>query len=229
MPADSVSTSPGKAGPNLIFIGPPGAGKGSLADKLCSLNLEHVSSGDFFRAEVARNTPLGAAFEKALQKGEFVPDEATLAVMRKWYFGRKGNAGFLLDGFPRNLLQAKVFAEWMAARRESLAGCIYLKLSFQEAVRRITERRICPADGSVYHLSFYPPKTEGRCDRCGGPLVQRSDDTEETVLHRWNLFERHTLPLVSFYREQGILMPFDASAPLEEIQNQVLTAVETLT
>lgn len=230
MPVVSVEQSSSvKAGPNLIFLGPPGAGKGSLATKLCSLNLEHVSSGDFFRAEAAQKTPLGSAFAKALEKGEFVSDEATIAVMRKWFFGRKPSRGFLLDGFPRNLLQANVFNEWLDARRERLAACIYLNLSREEAIRRITRRRVCPEDGSVYHLTYHPPQVDCVCDRCGARLIQRSDDTEETVDYRWGLFEQHTLPLVDFYRSQGLLHSFDASQEIDELQGEVLETVGRIT
>lgn len=228
MPAVSAQqSSPGRPGPNLIFIGPPGAGKGSLADKLCSLNLDHVSSGNFFRAEVARGTPLGAAFADALKKGEFVSDDLTLAVMRKWYFGRKTSRNFLLDGFPRNILQAQALDEWMEARRESLAACLFLDLPLEEAVARISRRRVCPDDGMVYHLTFHPPQVEGRCDRCGSLLVQRSDDTEETVIRRWRLFEENTLPLVAYYRNQGLLHSVDASKPLEDVYADVLAVLST--
>lgn len=218
----------GKPGPNLIFIGPPGAGKGSLAAKLCSLNLEHVSSGEFFRAEVARGTALGARFAASLSRGEFIPDALTLDVMRKWYFSRKGRRGFLLDGFPRNLLQAQAFAEWMEAKRERLDACLYLRVDREESVRRISGRRVCPVDGSVYHLTGHPPKEPGLCDLCGRPLVQRTDDKEETVMHRWDLFEAATLPVVEFYGEQGLLTPFDATQSAEALEAEVLATVGRL-
>lgn len=171
---------------------------------------------------------MGVAFEKSLKAGEFVPDEPTLSVMRKWFFSRKADKGFLLDGFPRNLLQARVLGEWLEARREVLAGCLYLELELDEAIGRITRRRVCPVDHTVYHLTFYPPREEGKCDRCGGPIVQRSDDTEETVRHRWRLFEENTLPLVSFYRAQGLLLSFDASASIAQLEREVMTAVKEL-
>lgn len=229
MPAVSPDhASSKKTGPHLIFLGPPGAGKGSVAAKLCSLNLEHVSSGEFFRAEAARGTALGAAFAKALEKGEFVPDELTLAVMKKWFFGRKGARGFLLDGFPRNLLQARVLSEWLDARREKISACLYLDLPREEAVRRITERRVCPEDGTVYHLTNHPPRVAGICDHCGSPLVQRSDDTEETVTHRWRLFEENTFPVVDYYRSHGLLLSFDAARPLEKVYQDIMASVKSL-
>lgn len=229
MPAVSAEpSSSGRPGPNLIFIGPPGAGKGSLAARLCSLNVEHVSSGDFFRAEVARGTPLGSAFASALKKGEFVSDELTLAVMKKWFFARKTSSGFLLDGFPRNLLQAQVFSEWLEARRETLAACFYLDLQREDAILRISQRRVCPKDGMVYHLTFHPPQLKDRCDGCGGPLVQRTDDTEETVAHRWALFEKNTLPLVGYYRNQGLLRVVDASKAIDDVHAGVLSLLTRL-
>lgn len=228
MSNEAINPSQEKPGPNLLFIGPPGAGKGTLADKLGSLNVEHISSGHFFREEVARKTPLGTVIESSMAEGAFVSDETTLAVMKKWYFSRKSRKGFLLDGFPRNLLQAKVLAEWMATRRETLAGCIYLELSLDEAIARITQRRVCLRDGLTYHLRNLPPKVPGICDRCGEPLVQRADDTEETVRHRWELFEKNTLPLVDYYREQGLIHSFDASASVEELETQVLDAMRCI-
>lgn len=228
MPAVCVEQpSPGRAGLNLLLIGPPGAGKGSLAGKLCSLNLEHISSGEFFRAEAARGTRLGGAYAGALAKGEFISDELTLALMRKWFFARKSPRGFLLDGFPRNLLQAEVFDEWLETRRETLTACIYLELTLEDALQRISQRRVCPECKTVYHLSFHRPAASGRCDHCGGELVQRSDDTEETVVRRWRLFEENTLPLVSYYREQGLLCSFDAARPMDAVHSDVIGSLTT--
>jgi adenylate kinase len=212
----------------LVFIGPPGAGKGSLAAKLGSLNLEHVSSGDFFRAEVTKGTSVGATFSEALRLGNFIPDQPTLAVMRKWFFARKDSRGFLLDGFPRNRLQASVLGDWLEARRETLAACILLELSPEDSLRRISERRVCPSDGLVYHLSHHPPTTSGVCDQCGTRLVQRSDDIEKTVRNRLGLFAEHTLPLVDFYRSQGLLLTFDASVGSSELQSAVMGKLASL-
>lgn len=214
---------PGKPGPNLVLLGPPGAGKGSLAENLVSLNVEHVSSGQFFRREVASGSELGKTFERALEKGTFVSDEMTLAVMQKWFFSRKRNRGFLLDGFPRNLLQGKVFDEWLVQRRERLDAVLFLKLEIEDSVLRISQRRVCPVDGSVYHLTFNRPRVEGKCDQCGATLVQRSDDTEETVARRWKIFEENTLPLVAKYRTEGLLLEIDASQSIEKVYQETLT------
>ncbi len=147
--------------------------------------------------------------------------------MRKWYFARKQNRGFLLDGFPRNLLQAEALDEWLETRRDTLGACLYLKIGRDEAIVRISQRRVCPKDGSVYHLAFHPPKVAGICDLCGGPLIQRSDDTEETVVRRWRLFEEHTYPLVSYYRSRGLLLQFDASRPADEVSGDVVKTLSS--
>jgi len=217
------SSASRRPGPNLILLGPPGAGKGSLAAKLASLNFEHVSSGDFFRQEIATGSELGREFARVLKEGAFVSDEMTLAVMRKWYFGRKKNRGFLLDGFPRNLLQSQVFDEWLAQRREKLDAALFLNLGIEDSILRISQRRVCPEDGTVYHLTFNRPEKEGKCDRCGADLIQRSDDTEETVSRRWRIFEENTLPLVEKYREEGLLLDIDASPSIEEVYQEATT------
>lgn len=203
---------------HLLLVGPPGAGKGSLARAFGSLNIEHVSSGAIFRREVEKGSPLGRAFEKSLKEGRFVPDEETLGLMRKWFFARKGQRGFILDGFPRNLLQAQVFDEWMETVRRPLTACVYLDISLEEAIRRISERRSCPVDGAVYHLTFHPPQKAGVCDRCGGAIIQRPDDTRETVVRRWEIFERITVPMLDHYRERGLLYRIDAARPLDEVR-----------
>lgn len=207
--------------PHLILVGPPGAGKGTLAKALAGRNLEHVSSGAIFREEVRRRSAFGATFEKALSKGEFVPDEPTLGVMRKWFFARKGRKGILLDGFPRNLLQARVFDEWMETARKILTACVYLDISLDVAIRRISERRSCPVDGSIYHLTFQPPIKAGVCDLCGASLVQRPDDTPETVIRRWEIFERSTVPVLDHYRERALLYRIDGDRPLADVRKDV--------
>lgn len=233
-PLEQVSAFSGDiAGPSgcslrLVFIGPPGAGKGSLAEKLCSGGLEHVSSGDFFRGEVAKGSAVGKSFSESLRLGDFIADQPTLSVMRKWFFGRKGSRGFLLDGFPRNQLQALALGDWLESRRESLDACLFLELPPQDSIRRISGRRVCPNDGAVYHLSHRPPETPGRCDHCGGPLVQRSDDTEATVHNRLRLFAEQTLPLADFYRNQGLLFRFDASLGEAHLRAEVVTRLSAL-
>lgn len=205
----------------FILMGSPGAGKGTLAANLRTLNAEHVSSGDLFRREMKRNTPVGIAIRKTMKRGELVPDHLTLGLMRKWFWGRKSARGFILDGFPRTRIQAVCFDEWMETRGEVLTACVLLELSESETVKRLSQRRICPKDGTVYHLAHNPPRCEGRCDSCGSTLVQREDDIEEVIRRRYAIYERLTRPLADHYANLGLLSVFSAEIPQEELTARI--------
>ncbi|MEX2382525.1 MAG: nucleoside monophosphate kinase, partial [Opitutales bacterium] len=190
--------------------------------RLRSLNIEHISSGDLFREKIRQKSPLGKRVENAINTGEFVPDEMTLTIVRKWFFSRKPNMGFILDGFPRNLLQAVCFDEWLEARGEVLTACILLDIPEDVAVERISKRRICPVDGSLYHLRSKPPQREGQCDLCGASLEQRVDDTEETVRKRYELYNDVSAPVATHYRSQGLLLTIDANRILDDVLRTVM-------
>lgn len=205
-------------------MGSPGAGKGTLAARLSSLNIEHLSSGHLFRREIEKRTPVGRAIEESMEHGELVPDELTLDLVRKWFRGRPPSRGFILDGFPRTLVQARCFDEWMEARNEVLTACVVLELPEEATVKRLSDRRICPKDGTAYHLLFNPPANGGVCDACGTELVQREDDKEAVVRRRYRLYRERTRPLLDHYRNQGLLREFSAEIRPDEVARQVFDA-----
>ena len=215
----------GKA--KILLVGPPGAGKGTLSKNLCSLQLDHVSSGELFRQQVRSATPLGRRLKQSLSEGYLVPDGLTLELMRKWYFGRKTRSGFILDGFPRTLPQALAFDEWLEARGEKLDAVIALHLEEDEAVRRISRRRVCPRDGEVYHLDFRPPAKPGLCDLCGTTLVERSDDQGSVVRDRFRIYHRHTAPIIDHYRAFGLLVEINANRPASVVAEAILEQLES--
>lgn len=214
-------TAPVKA-PRLVLLGPPGAGKGTLAENLRKLPAEHLSSGELFRQQIRAESTLGQRLQKELEGGSLVSDELTLEIMRKWFFSRPQRKGFLLDGFPRTLPQARAFDEWLEARGQMLDAAILLQLSEEEAVERIAHRRVCPKDGKVFHLRFNPPAREGICDLCGTPLEQREDDREPIVRERFRIYYRSTAPVISYYREQGLLMEISSQGHARDLAGQVM-------
>ena len=203
-------------------MGSPGAGKGTLAARLKALRVEHFSSGDYFRREIERRTPLGRSIEGAMERGELVSDEMTLQLLRQWFWGRPASRGFLLDGFPRTLVQAVNFDEWLDVRQETLTGCLLLELPEEATVERLTGRRVCPRDGRLYHLKSHPPANPGVCDDCGSELVRREDDEESVVRHRHELYLESSRPLIEHYRNQGLLWRFSAEGDPAEVARRVL-------
>ncbi len=210
----------------FILMGSPGAGKGTLAVELAARGVEHLSTGDLFRAEIERKTPLGGRIKTALDRGELAPDELTLGLMRKWFWGRPAGRGFVLDGFPRTLIQARCFDEWLEARNEVLSACVFLELGEEATVKRLSGRRICPWDGRVYHIEHRPPAIEETCDDCGGSLVRREDDAETVVRRRYRLYLKKSRPVAKYYRDQGLLRFYDADRRPAEIVSDLLSAYQ---
>ncbi|MCX7750449.1 MAG: adenylate kinase [Candidatus Bipolaricaulota bacterium] len=200
---------------NVVLLGPPGAGKGTIAVRVAQrAGLLHLSTGDLLRDEVARGTELGKRVQGIMARGELVPDELVLSLVRERTDGRRG---VLLDGFPRTLGQAEGLARFLP-----LDAVIYLSVGKDEVVRRLGGRRVCPSCGAVYNLVSQPPREPGRCDRCGGALVQRSDDAPEVVARRYEVYERDSQPLVDHYRRLGLLRTVDASRDPEAVAADVL-------
>jgi adenylate kinase len=208
----------------IVLVGPPGAGKGTQAAYLAKeLSVPHISTGDLFRANISQGTPLGRQAEAFTRAGELVPDEVTIGMVKE-RLGQPDTAnGFLLDGFPRNLSQAKALDGILADREISLDGVLDLEVPEDEVVKRIAGRRICRNDGShVFHITYSPPEADGACDDCGGELFQRDDDSEETVRHRLDVYHRETEPIIDYYKQQGPVATISALGKVSEVTRRAL-------
>ncbi len=178
----------------IVLVGPPGAGKGTQAHLLAkTLSIPHISTGDLFRANIGQGTPLGLEAKGYMDAGRLVPDEVTIGMAKDRMLQEDAENGFLLDGFPRNLGQAEALDVFLAEQGIKLDGVLDLEVPEDEVVKRIAGRRLCRKNGShVYHVAYNPPKVEGVCDECGGELYQRSDDTEEAVRTRLEVYHTET-------------------------------------
>ncbi len=206
----------------LVLIGPPGAGKGTQAQYIAShLSIPKISTGDIFRDNVKNSTELGRLAKEYMDKGDLVPDEVTIAMVRDRLTEDDAQEGFLLDGFPRNVPQAeelkKILSEWGT----KLDLVLELVVDNDEVVRRLAGRRTCRRCGKVWHVLF-DEKRDDICDDCGGELFQRDDDREETVRHRLEVYQEQTAPLVSFYADEGLLVGIDATGPVEDVTGRAL-------
>jgi adenylate kinase len=202
----------------LVLLGPPGAGKGTQADALVKkLFIPHISTGDMFRAAISSATPLGNEAKAYLDSGRLVPDEITVGIIRDRLSQPDCREGFLLDGFPRTLEQAEALDTLLAGLELPLSAVLSIEVPPQQLIVRLTGRRMCRNCGSIYHLLYNAPQSEGLCDDCGGPLYQRTDDSEETVRNRLNVYERQTAPLIEYYGAQGLLSRVDGDQPMNEV------------
>lgn len=214
----------------IVLVGPPGAGKGTQAQFIAShLSIPKISTGDIFRANVSGGTPLGQQAKEYMDRGDLVPDEVTIAMVRDRLAEDDAQEGFLLDGFPRNVPQAETLKKILAELDAKLDLVLELVVDDDEVVRRLSGRRTCRKCGRVWHMVFDSPTREGVCDVCGGELFQRDDDREETIRHRLEVYQEQTSPLVSFYADEGILVGIDATGPVEEVTERALGALRRFT
>ena len=196
---------------NIVLMGPPGAGKGTLAKQLKSAyNLTHISTGDMFREAIKEGTDLGKLAKSYLDSGNLVPDEVTIGLVKERLAKPDCANGFLLDGFPRTLAQAEALKELSKEINRPVEVVVNLDCDNDELVRRISGRRVCKNCGAPYHIQSMKPKVEGVCDLCGGPLYQRKDDNEEALKVRLHHYVVDTKPLLDFYQEEGLLKNFNS-------------------
>ena len=196
----------------IVFLGPPGSGKGTAAVELsAALGVPHVSTGQMFRDTIRKGGPLAETAKGFIDKGQLVPDEITVQIVRLWLDEHGGNTGFIFDGFPRTLPQAQAFDRLLAERNLSLTLVLLLDVSEEEILERILGRLSCEKCGALYHVTRIVPQREGVCDKCGGALVRRADDTEETVRERLRVYRDLTLDVVRFYEQKGMLTRIDGS------------------
>jgi adenylate kinase len=209
-----------------VLVGPPGAGKGTQAQFLSShLSIPKISTGDIFRDNVSHGTALGRQAQAYMERGDLVPDEVTIAMVTDRLADDDTGAGFLLDGFPRNVPQAETLKKMLTVMETRLDVVLELVVDDDEVVRRLSGRRTCRRCGRVWHVAFDPPSQPGTCDDCGGELFQRDDDREETIRHRLEVYQQQTAPLVAFYADEGILLGIDATGPVDEITDRALSAL----
>ncbi|HAH07619.1 MAG TPA: adenylate kinase [Elusimicrobia bacterium] len=209
----------------IILLGCPGAGKGTQAKALCGrYGLSHVSTGDLFRAEAAAKSALGRKVEDFMKRGMLVPDEVVIEMVAAKLDSLAG--GWLFDGFPRTLPQAQELDKVLRDSDKRIDLVLNLGLRPEEVISRMTGRRSCPGCGEVFNLKSRPPKAEGRCDKCGGTLVQREDDVEATVRKRLMVYEDLTQPLVAYYRTEGLFEEVDGSQPASEVTAQLAAIVD---
>lgn len=212
---------------NLILFGPPGAGKGTQAVEIAKkYRLPHISTGDMFRETAASGSETGKKLQSYMTAGKLVPDEVVIAVVRERLSKPDTGNGFLLDGFPRTVEQAKSLAGILADKQQKVDKVLYITLSEDEIVRRLTARRSCGQCGAGYNLVFQPPKKEGVCDKCGGKLVQRADDNEGTIRNRLKVYAEQTTPLIDFYAASGVLAKVDGSKTVKEVFKDLCAVIE---
>jgi adenylate kinase len=211
----------------LILLGPPGAGKGTQAEKLSeAYGIPHISTGDMFREAVAEGTALGLQAKGFMESGQLVPDEVTIGIVRERLHRSDCRKGFLLDGFPRTVPQAEALDEILSELSEKLDAVINIEASEDKIVRRLSQRRVCGDCGTIYHMETKPPTPDGRCKVCGGEIYQRADDSEETVRKRLEVYRLQTEPLIRYYEKKGLLKRVSGDNDIETVSRETFKILE---
>lgn len=210
----------------VIFLGPPAAGKGTQAGNLArDWGVPHVATGDMLREAAANKTALGLEAKRYMDRGALVPDAVVIGLTDERLGQRDAARGWVLDGYPRTVAQAEALDGLLRRQGLDIDRVVFFQVSRPELLRRITGRRVCPQCGATYNLVSAPPKTPGRCDRCGGELYQRADDSEAAVTERLDVYERQTAPLLDYYRRRGSLVEIPGEGSLDEVGAAIRRAV----
>ena len=214
---------------NIILMGLPGAGKGTQASEIVKkFPIPHISTGDMFRKAIKDETNLGKEAKSYMDRGELVPDEVTVGIVKERISEDDAKKGFLLDGFPRTIEQAEALNNIMSELDRNIDAVINIEVPEEELMNRLTGRRICEKCGTTYHLVFNPPKVDGVCDIDGGKLYQRKDDNPETVSNRLSVNVKQSKPILEYYDEKGVLKNIDGAKDIDEVTKDVIDILDQL-
>ena len=211
----------------IVLVGAPGSGKGTQGKKLAEkLGIPQISTGDLLRAAVAAETPLGKQAKAVMEAGQLVSDEIVMGLIRERLAEPDTEPGFILDGFPRNLAQAEALDAMLEELDKPLQVALHIDVDFDTLMQRLTGRRTCESCGQMYNIYTSPPKIDGVCDKCGGRLVQRADDNEETIRKRLDVYRTQTMPLIDYYRQQEKLRTVKGEGTIDDIFTKILSQLE---